>query len=136
MPPVVGPERGEVQKLYFLVDPRNDEIRYVGLTKNPQRRLSGHRMERGHPVKRAWIFELARQGLKPRLVVCGEASYQVEAQWTRVLGGRCKLLNRTGTPWGWLRQENPYGLASKAAKDLIARLTGGRTDLSEEARYN
>ena len=57
--------------IYVLIDPRTEEIRYVGRTsKKPEERLFGHiyRSNRGCHKDR-WIRQLRRAGLVPRMVV-------------------------------------------------------------------
>lgn len=60
--------------IYALVDPENFEIRYVGASKAPRKRLSHHlmtaRKHRGdNPAKEEWIRTLLAQGLKPLLEI-------------------------------------------------------------------
>lgn len=53
--------------IYILIDPRNQQIRYVGKTNNPDERFKNH-MNRGHNKlshKRNWIESLKKLGLKP-----------------------------------------------------------------------
>jgi len=54
--------------VYALIDPRNNEIRYIGITANPDRRLEEHSSGRGGNIpKRTWITELYELGLTPRM---------------------------------------------------------------------
>lgn len=60
--------------IYGLIDPRNQQLRYVGKTVlAPQRRTDVHRLRaRAEPHKRhsmAWILGLEREGLKPEIEI-------------------------------------------------------------------
>lgn len=57
-------ERGYT--IYALIDPRDNSIRYIGITNNPDQRLDEHLSGRGNnPPKREWVYELRRLGLAP-----------------------------------------------------------------------
>lgn len=58
------PER--VYWIYALVDPRNDEIRYVGQSLEVHSRGQYHKRSMEQPVKGLWIQELRQVGLEPR----------------------------------------------------------------------
>ncbi|GHO76597.1 hypothetical protein KSD_43680 [Ktedonobacter sp. SOSP1-85] len=52
--------------IYALLDPRNDEIRYVGLTKNIAMRFSFHMREAGNNTSKGiWLGDLQRHSLQP-----------------------------------------------------------------------
>ena len=54
--------------VYALIDPRDNNIRYIGITDNPERRLDEHLSGRGgNTPKRTWINELRELGLTPRM---------------------------------------------------------------------
>jgi predicted GIY-YIG superfamily endonuclease len=55
--------------VYYLRDPRNDEIRYVGITSWPERRLEMHCAEKKLTHKCRWVQKLIRQGLRPKMDV-------------------------------------------------------------------
>lgn len=59
---------GKWHYIYLLIDPRSDEVRYVGMSHNPGARLLGHIGEsrRRNTHKHAWIRSLAKLGLTPR----------------------------------------------------------------------
>jgi len=73
----------EVAYIYGLIDPRNDEIRYVGKTVNPKSRLSGHiteskDLEIVHHRAR-WVRKLTSLGLKPKMIflrACSSDEYE------------------------------------------------------------
>jgi len=56
--------------IYILIDPRTDEIRYVGKTEQSiNARINGH-MQDNTPCHRVhWLNELKREGLKPRAAI-------------------------------------------------------------------
>jgi hypothetical protein len=89
--------------IYFLVDPRSDEIRYVGLTQFPHSRLSQHLKDKTYSPKRTWLLELRKARVLPEMKVIevtynrseGEAR---ELWWIETLLGKgCKLTNTTKT---------------------------------------
>ena len=54
--------------IYALVDPRDDQVRYVGQTRQPKTRLIGHSnpcSNKGDGPKQVWIRELLSHNLKP-----------------------------------------------------------------------
>ncbi len=78
---------GEARHIYALVDPRNDEIRYIGKTVRPHQRLRDHINDRGHGNHKShWIADLRSQGLEPYMVLLetsfGQAPWQeAERHW-------------------------------------------------------
>ena len=63
--------------IYMLIDPRNDEIKYVGKSDHPNQRLKEHiymrYKKRSH--KNNWIIGLIDSGLQPILKVIEEIRY-------------------------------------------------------------
>jgi hypothetical protein len=61
----------EVAYIYGLVDPRNDEIRYIGKTINPHSRLESHLIESKDINKKNyrvnWLRKLTSIGLHPKI---------------------------------------------------------------------
>jgi predicted GIY-YIG superfamily endonuclease len=57
--------------LYFLCDPRDGGIRYVGITNDPKRRYKFHckSFQRRRLYRYQWIRSLRRAGVAPRMVV-------------------------------------------------------------------
>lgn len=55
--------------VYTLVDPRTGEPRYVGATKYPKRRLSGHKSGATNEDVKSWIEELESEGFEPEMFV-------------------------------------------------------------------
>lgn len=80
-------ERGmESSFIYGLVDPRTDQIRYIGKSIRPYERLQNHYNEPSSNCHRShWIQELKRLGLKPEVVlfeqIVGEWPWQEAERW-------------------------------------------------------
>lgn len=54
--------------VYELVDPRTDAVAYVGITNNPNQRLRAHITDtETNDNKQAWIEQLQKEHLKPRM---------------------------------------------------------------------
>jgi group I intron endonuclease len=71
--------------IYSLVDPRTNQIRYVGKTVNFQKRLKHHINEnRNRTHKEQWIHGLKKQGLLPQLEILDivpETEWQFWESW-------------------------------------------------------
>lgn len=111
--------------IYALVDPRTNQIRYVGQTQNhPEVRLVGHLLkDDGNKRKRAWIDELRRLGEKPIVVVLEYASsfdeaLEVESSWIR-RGHRSEwpLLNSNANNYAERKYTQRY--AQKITKPVV-----------------
>ena len=87
--------------IYTLIDPRDNQIRYVGKTDNPERRLASHLIEKYKSHRTNWVQGLIARGLKPIMVIIeevpeGQSWEDRERYWIayhRSLG--CKLTNMT-----------------------------------------
>jgi DNA-binding XRE family transcriptional regulator len=55
-------------QIYALVDPRDQTIRYIGVSKDVQTRLAQH-MREVQNEKRKWLSELYQQGLVPDIKI-------------------------------------------------------------------
>jgi hypothetical protein len=69
--------------IYELVDPRTDQIRYVGITNNPELRLYQHtNCIDATGVKLAWLEEMRNDRVKPimRIIETTDSKQQAEAQ--------------------------------------------------------
>ena len=97
----------EPRQVYALVDPRDDTIRYVGLSKDAQFRLQQHLWGYcGSKQSRLWIESLQQLGMSPTLLILeeidvGSDTYQLaherELYWIReMLGAGEPLLNVFG----------------------------------------
>ena len=72
--------------IYGLIDPRTEEIRYIGVTNNLTRRIREHKGDISHTHKSYWIQELQREGLIPIIVTLEMTSShkdweEVERRW-------------------------------------------------------
>jgi len=70
------PERNQGQSsIYALIDPRNNEIRYIGRTiKSIESRLSGHLSMSSDAATSKWILELSLENLVPSIETIEECS--------------------------------------------------------------
>lgn len=104
--PVTTPKAETVGTVYVLIDPRDDRVRYVGATtKTLKARLQGHRTRAAARVK-AWIDELAAEGLTPRIEPINEDVPEAQLRdrereeiTRRVIAGE-SLLNEAATAQG------------------------------------
>lgn len=70
--------------IYVLLDPRTNEIRYLGKTNDTKERLYGHLYEKGklgHKFK--WIQQLKKLGLKPIIEILDTVPKEEEEFWER-----------------------------------------------------
>jgi DNA-binding XRE family transcriptional regulator len=76
------PQRQELQpqvpyQIYALLDPRDSTIRYVGMSRNAQRRLFQHLLgDSRNEEKNGWIRELLDGGFYPTLYILEEVESQ------------------------------------------------------------
>ena len=93
--------------IYVLRDPRNGEVRYIGKSVNPRKRLQGHiadaRSSRTKGYCGSWIKNLLRHGARPELVLlqaAGRLVWPIAEQWWiahyRDLGARLTNLAAGG----------------------------------------
>ena len=97
----------QTASVYALVDPRDDIIRYVGVSKTPEVRYKQHMSNSGegdNSDKAAWIKELKTNGAKPRLSILEkgiplEEKVEREEDWIRdLVESGVRLLNKRGNP--------------------------------------
>jgi hypothetical protein len=93
----------DIVHIYGLLDPRDQQLRYVGKTLHPSRRLREHLRQLDDTPRGAWLLELTTSGFKPKLIVFSEVSKadasEEEKETIRryaLLG--CPLLNTHGYP--------------------------------------
>jgi hypothetical protein len=91
--------------VYALVDPRDQTMRYIGVTKHPERREVDHYQdEENNQRKIDWIAGLRAAGLRPIMrqleVVDGKQAAEArEAQWIAAcLDAGMELLNISSRP--------------------------------------
>lgn len=63
----------KVRYLYFLLEPDEDVIRYVGCCTSPVERFQAHLSKRASPLVRAWVDSLG--GRLPRMEVVGTVGH-------------------------------------------------------------
>lgn len=89
--------------IYALIDPRTEQVRYVGQTKDPEQRYSGHLTNPTNDKMAQWVEELNLKGLQPDMhlidiVPRGEALRRereiTESMWAAGLKTGWNLLNR------------------------------------------
>lgn len=117
--------------IYTLSDPRSQQIRYVGKTDNPKRRLRSHMSNSGSTHVARWIQSLKKEGLKPTMKIL-ETIYdpqelywqQCERLWIKVLGEiGCSLTNLdSGGNSGKKASAETRAKQSAAAKRRIVSL--------------
>lgn len=97
------PER--VYWIYALVDPRNNEVRYIGQSLEVHSRGQYHRRSTEQPVKGLWIQELQAVGLVPQVMLfesanTREIANQAETYWINYCRERgANLLNGLMLDW-------------------------------------
>ncbi len=87
-----------VSYLYKLIDPQTKEIRYIGQTRHPEKRLNQHLKEKGNYYKTNWVKSVLSKGLTPifEVFLCTsrENINQEEQSWIRFYFEQgCKLVN-------------------------------------------
>lgn len=55
--------------IYILIDPRTNEIRYVGKSIRPHERLTNHMNDKSECHRTHWLRELKAIGLRPRIEI-------------------------------------------------------------------
>lgn len=64
--------------IYGLIDPRTEELRYVGKTVNPARRMSDYRNPlRGKSHNKNWLLNLKEADLEPEMIIIEEVDRSV-----------------------------------------------------------
>lgn len=68
--------------IYHLIDPETKEVKYVGMTNNPQRRYWQHikNLDRRMTEKRAWLEGLFSRSLLPEIEIVDTADNEVEGR--------------------------------------------------------
>ena len=141
----------KVSHIYILIDPRTDEIRYVGKSIRPHQRLQNHMNEPPTNCHRShWLHELKGLGLYPLLDVVesisGECPWQEsERYWiARLRSAGARLVNNTdgGDGVDGLPEETRKRMASiwkgrKHKPESLLKMSvarKGRTDKPESKR--
>jgi hypothetical protein len=92
------PSDSDTGYVYTLTDPRTDEVRYVGATENPKRRLRSHVQNPHSEALTEWVDNLDADDAVPEMRVInvadiGELSDAEQSALDR-LSGRFELLNK------------------------------------------
>ena len=73
--------------IYGLTDPATGEVRYIGKSNNPEKRLKNHLRDRRKSHRVSWLKSLTRSGLRPGLVILekvDDADWQeAERRWIK-----------------------------------------------------
>ena len=120
--------------MYLLWDPRNGDVRYVGQTKYPERRLADHRrglLKRGHC--RCWERLLIEQGL------CCETAIVEEGLTDAEVNDRERWWISYARQWAWPLTNatdggdgSPGHVASQETRDRMSRSQKGHAVSSEQ----
>lgn len=97
----------EIAYIYGLIDPRNNEIRYIGKTINPKNRLSGHITESKDinvvNYRAKWLRKLTKLGLKAEITflkTCSSDEYEkYETEFIKIYSNN-RLTNSDETGQG------------------------------------
>jgi hypothetical protein len=111
----------ETTFIYGLFDPRNCQLRYIGKSNNPERRLRQHITEARHSRKHryllGWIKQLLSEGLEPAVEVLEECTQDIWQESEKAWIADCKeyglrLVN--GTDGG----DGPFSFTSEARENI------------------
>jgi len=82
----------KIAYIYALVEPVTEEIRYIGKTTNPKRRLIRHLSDAriNDSYKDKWLRKLKNQGLKPTLEILDEVPHDEWVFWEKHWISLCK----------------------------------------------
>ena len=124
--------------IYILIDPRDDNVRYVGKSDNPSIRFNRHIRDRAHTHKTNWIKQLSELGLLPKIKIIDEVPIENWQHWERYyisyyrnIG--CKLVDITE---GGLGCVNTFWKGKKRSDETCLKIKNslkGRK-LSEETK--
>ena len=102
--------------VYVLIDPRDDVVRYVGITdQTTNRRLNQHlKCTDGNNEKSEWINALMAVGMKPKIKTIEEGltlqeANERETYWIKhYLAGNIPITNRAKAPSSPYRPDSAY----------------------------
>lgn len=136
--------------IYLLTDPRTSEVRYVGKSIHPERRLVEHLACKRNNYVTAWVKSLCADGAKPNLLVIeevaeGDSWEDAERFWIaffRLAGA--DLTNLTDGGEGGQRNPPPHvryriGAANRGKKlpeELCRRLSEMRRGKKQPPSYS
>lgn len=123
--------------IYSLSDPRNNAVRYIGQSNDPSRRIKQHLLHtHNNSGLIAWIWELNRQGLTPKMEVlkvvhCLDAD-KAEAAAIRFFRGQNAPLLNLSDP---LRANTKGNNMARAEWEVqIARIREARNNLIKDTQ--
>jgi predicted transcriptional regulator len=140
----------ETGYIYTLSDPRSEEVRYVGATRQPEQRLESH-INRPHSDDlESWVSSLEEADREPEMNIIDVAEVaelsRVEREAIEELSGRFELLNspgETGYRNGWDTDAAPPGesrmMLSRRDQEVLRVLATGRANpylIREETGLN
>lgn len=134
--------------IYGLCDPRDNKLKYIGKTNNPERRYIEHLSTARHKKKRTyrdnWILKILLLGFKPKLEVleeCNESDWEEsERFWiSEAIEAGLKLTNLCdGGQGGLSGDKHPnYGGGDKFSPETRKKMSikrKQRPPISEETR--
>lgn len=123
--------------IYALIDPRTNEIRYVGKARNVEKRLSRHLHEKADTYKCRWVNEMRRSGLAPVIFTLESFIDPDDSQWPEAerfwisylksIG--CRLTNADGGGKSGFKK-SPESIAKlrglKRSPEQLARMSSAR----------
>lgn len=136
----------KIISVYVLIDPRNGQVRYVGVTSNPKQRLRDHirtaKKEKHH--RATWINSLLSEGLTPVMDIIDETNneewQQCEIAWiAHYRGLGYDLVNATdggeGTR-GCIPSKETRRKQSESGKNRPPITDEARKNISRENNHN
>lgn len=117
--------------IYALIDPRSEEIKYVGKTNNIKKRIREHIRDEENNLKYAWIKSLKKINLEPGVLILEETNVDESNFWEIFWISQCKswgfeLKNMTNGGDGsygaipWNKGKKGVFKHSKESKDLMS----------------
>lgn len=136
--------------IYGLIDPRNQQLRYIGVTKNPAARRRAHRRLQHTKDKRSsWITSLRKKGLKPEFFIIEETDeinwIDTEVFWINyfryigsdllnMVAGGVGILNPTAEVRAKISAKAKGRIISEETRRKMSEGNKGRTVSEEECK--
>lgn len=129
---------GSGKLIYALIDPRNDQVRYVGRTSNPEERFKNHcnPLHNTTSSKREWIDELIKIGTKPIMLGLEVVELDKASFWERFYtelfrSWGFKLLNNQETHFGnhtsFNKGHTPYNKGKNFSEETKLKISKSLT---------